>query len=1156
MSEKSRNSWLQSIPWPAVAMVVGSLGIFAPRAILETMRPEGDDVRPPNSAEQSVRSRLWEDPLAGPYAAHAEGRKAGTDARATAALAALRRELTPSEKELEKKGNKPGETVLILPVFVGGGPYPEDQEGRLRTRYAIQTALSAAGYAPDDPQHIGYFEWRNPGFRRAAAKEAPPSAQAKPSSADRKAPLEPRTGAARDVADVVERPAASTEDSDDYGYLQMVRPWREAPLPQPAVAPSSAPTPAPASKPTAPDPDDDPSADLAEAVVVPFEWFTLTTGAEDVAASSIVKKQRRVLVQWIDEVFVRRWPVTTVAAIQNSLLGDFATRKDDRLPKVRLSVIGPTSSATLISMVGDALTGDSRRRFGIPEGRFATVYCASATVPDEEIAAAYGRTVKQKETDLKDSGLAIERVIESDETPAKMLLDELELRRALPNDRRRLLIVGEWDSAYGRAFSATFKRDLAKRYADARPPLDPNELVLLIPYLRGVDGRVGGAKGSTALAGAAHGRSQSDYLRRLEVTLRETDERLGAAGKMVSAVGVLGSDVYDKLVILRALRGALPKAVYFTTDLDARLWTGAEAEFTRNLVVASQFGLSPHDGVEAADRKRTTLAPFRDQYQTATYLAATAALEGRETDKGEGKGRSGDTAAAPEGKDVVADGPKQGRIFELGRTSATELRTEATPTAIAMKASILPYGSAALAAAVFLAFFLSRDFRRVVKALLGGLFRRRSAAATGLGSGGMSLDRLVMGIWALVAVAIIALASFDSSRIGGEPFSFTAGVSCWPAALIAMTAAWLSWVFLRRGSRSFAKNFAACELEFGLMQAGEPPSPAASPAPAPEPLHSAKTRAEAVIGTGDTGIDSILKRPWLEATAAFEALPASSRTVGGLWGAYLEVCAPSRRTIRIFCITVAYLIASLCVIGSLGWNTEPARGELARVVYIISQAAGIGMFVLLVAFVFDATGQCARFIAELAPDGPAENWPRFPSPFVCAVEPGREPPRSPEVDAFVRDAELRATLIERHTASVCNMTYAPFSLLLVLVAARTRVFENWEWAAAMVACAGVHLLSLWICGVRIRASASRMRKRITDTLKEKIRALDACMPRVSAAKDDLRKLEVDAMSAAIKRIDDNNGGAFRPWHQDPVFGAILIPFGGTGALGLMEMFLR
>ena len=53
----------------------------------------------------------------------------------------------------------------------------------------------------------------------------------------------------------------------------------------------------------------------------------------------------------------------------------------------------------------------------------------------------------------------------------------------------------------------------------------------------------------------------------------------------------LGSDVYDKLLILKALKKGLPGAIFFTTDLDARYSLPSEFQETKNLIVASPFGL-------------------------------------------------------------------------------------------------------------------------------------------------------------------------------------------------------------------------------------------------------------------------------------------------------------------------------------------------------------------------------------------------------------------------------------------------------------------------------------------------------------------------------------------------------------------------------------
>jgi hypothetical protein len=84
------------------------------------------------------------------------------------------------------------------------------------------------------------------------------------------------------------------------------------------------------------------------------------------------------------------------------------------------------------------------------------------------------------------------------------------------------------------------------------------------------------------------GLNQADDIRRLAQRLREQDRSLrdnGVGG--LKAVGVLGSDVYDKLELLKALRPILPQSTFFTNNLDARLGHPDEWAETHNLVVVS-----------------------------------------------------------------------------------------------------------------------------------------------------------------------------------------------------------------------------------------------------------------------------------------------------------------------------------------------------------------------------------------------------------------------------------------------------------------------------------------------------------------------------------------------------------------------------------------
>lgn len=57
-------------------------------------------------------------------------------------------------------------SILILPVMIKAGIYEEDVEERLRSRYAVLSALHVAGYKPNDAEHIGIFEKDIQGVKR------------------------------------------------------------------------------------------------------------------------------------------------------------------------------------------------------------------------------------------------------------------------------------------------------------------------------------------------------------------------------------------------------------------------------------------------------------------------------------------------------------------------------------------------------------------------------------------------------------------------------------------------------------------------------------------------------------------------------------------------------------------------------------------------------------------------------------------------------------------------------------------------------------------------------------------------------------------------------------------------------------------------------
>ncbi len=199
-----------------------------------------------------------------------------------------------------------------------------------------------------------------------------------------------------------------------------------------------------------------------------------------------------------------------------------------------------------------------------------------------------------------------------------------------------IVLITERDTIYGAAIPFLFRLAI---------PKGPS--VVVFNYLSGVDGRAleQAARGSpssrdrtradtTSAANggssaeddarngfAPDGPSQLDYLRRLEARLVDLDLRMRRkGGRGVVAVGVVGSDVYDKLLVLRALRQRFRNAVFFTTDLEAEYYRKSELPYTQNLIVASHFGLTLNPWLQR------DVPPFRESYQTSTFLATLLAV--------------------------------------------------------------------------------------------------------------------------------------------------------------------------------------------------------------------------------------------------------------------------------------------------------------------------------------------------------------------------------------------------------------------------------------------------------------------------------------------------------------------------------------------------
>ncbi|PTQ80073.1 CRISPR-associated protein Cmr3 family [Nitrosospira multiformis] len=290
------------------------------------------------------------------------------------------------------------------------------------------------------------------------------------------------------------------------------------------------------------------------------------------------------------------------------------------------------------------------------------------------------------------------------------------------------------------------------------------------------------------------GPSQSDYFHRLAKQINDVHKEINLEKRDsgIKAVGIFGSDFYDKLLILEALRAEMPNMLVFTTDLDAQMLHPQHWSSTRNLVVASHFDL--------LDEKYQKQFPsFRDSQQTNIFyhIMKVATNDARRSD-----------IPSP-------------RIFEIGRHGAVELdvtqenenccppnnvqnappdqshlqREQRFPRDQVMLQQ-LPLDETKLQ-------LWLQDQTKLLLSLVLGItlsficFHWRIRPNSGTSS-----IYLLFG-----ALTIFYIAFFRVIDKSEENLSFTDGISLWPSIFIQIIAILMAIAFFFRGKKELKKDF-------------------------------------------------------------------------------------------------------------------------------------------------------------------------------------------------------------------------------------------------------------------------------------------------------------------------------------------------------------
>jgi len=850
--------------------------------------------------------------------------------------------------------------------------------------------------------------------------------------------------------------------------------------------------------------------------LVPYELFVTEDGKREVA-----------LLWLAEEDFGER-----MAENLGAFLGDLK-RAFERRGSARFGLIGPASSSGLIDITrGCVPQPKPDPALGAP----VEVYSANATAVD---------AAKLPEVLGCPSGvqLSVVSTITPDARVLKALIDELALRGFTPGSDH-VILASEWDTEYGLTLPRQFIAAGCDRVAApaperraAGPEIDHAPAaagasadacrgdathdpawVTRLSYLRGLDGdeRASAAKRAAkdkpdAPADKeakprepndrAIGNGQYDYLRRLADSV-EQRARSAPGAREVKAVGVLGSDPYDKLLLLQALRPQFPKAIFFTTDLDARYIHPAEFEWTHNLIVASAHGL------ELAEAVQGRAPPFRDAYQTSAFLATRLALD-RETLFALKRVRLGRWLDSP-------------RVYEIGRSRAYAFQPRGVAPAASGCRDLAHCDDIGAPLPFFLAPGDSRSWGLVVAALallvvsvaagvwLLRIYLRSFHELTD--RVGEALRRPGIGYPTLAAVlAVTALALCVPFNSRGEPFTWTAGISIWPSEIIRLAALALCAVFIGRMLRPVA--LAEDEPDGAFFDAG-PGASAVAPGTAP------------VYARINDWYDEYHESP-----GEVDAVT--------LWRQFRALERPLKRWSRLWPQLVAYAVVFVCLlVGFHDRPNVPARGEFSRGVEHVMSALSMGAFLAVLLLVIDVTRLGSTFIRNLSTSRSV-----YPAGTIAAVR--RELGLGAgHPDHYLCDL-LDIRLIAAYTERINAFVYYPFVVLALIVVARSPIFDDWYMPPALALVFLYALVAAVVCAVVLQRAAARAREIAVGRMRGYLVQQRGAAP----AQDAGLIAQLEAMLAEIERT---RAGAFQPFTQQPLVRAILVALGSFGGLQLLE----
>ena len=999
------------------------------------------------------------------------------------------------------KIEKDKKQLQILAVMVPNGPYAEDKEWRLRSRYAVVAALTERGYTPEDAEHIDYVD-----FDRTC-----------------KTALQELRG--KSDQELKRKTHQELKRKTHFCHMGSVMPYEWFSFS---------------------------SKEKQENVLLLWldnSGFVNTDNQTPLKMLSFLKEEILKFDQKLSFNIIGPFGSDALYKMYDevsSVLPGVFKPSSQFGQKYSFNIIDPLGSGELkptylevnsvYNYMPDVFKPPSDYYYKALQG--SSFYVAAATVNFDTVNKRHELNDEEQEK-VDWLNQIIVRTIGTQDKLADLLLCELALRGVTPYDvgdgktlskiclpkknkedefrysegdePHHIVLIGEMDTFYSQQLTETFKKAI-KKFNDSE---EETPWVHTYSYLRGLDGITSehAPSGHQEVESKKHDRqanntnaaeareqmerpigpSQLDYLLNLARQIKRLDKQYAHEGG-IKAIGITGHDLYDKLLILQALRLQFPGVLFFTTDLDARFLHPSEIKWTRNLLVASPFGLQLNEDLQ----KKTP--PFRESYQTSLFLAAQLALCKDDKEKQKGSACDSDIFGA-DNKQWI-DKP---RLFEIGNEGAVDISHEPNAfldpynekdkkpiTIERIKEFSILLSLLVMMAVLVITFFAPKDFQKP-KPLI---------------------------FFAVCLVLFFAIVYFPVFKL--EPLSFTSGISMWPSIFMKAMAILLSVYFFYRIYKKLLDSHEDTEKNY--LQ--------------PE------VKQKDIANKGNknfncSGAESIWIDRWRKDLSNEEVKDKQLFQFFTLWDEYR--CWGNRKLtmkrVGIALIVTALLCTAIISTPFYDVTFHHIRGQSNYEINLWWLGLAVLFYVLLILYVADRVHLSSHFIKLLANPKVEINWP------VAVVQTYRN---KYDLPGDVVRYRILLDFINDHCFAPNKFIYYPFFCFFLIVMSRNYYFDNWPTTPFVLAVYAFFALLTLISAIRLRAAALYARKQILDKLENN--SVDAPVNALWCRRqNDTLKLQ-----SFINQIRDFKEGIYRPLAYHPMVLNLLVPFSSVGGIYLIE----